>query len=140
MFTRNRKLKKKSYIQYLNCKILHVGTLLQPWPNAFEMQKYFSGNYVFPSPKSSVDQKKERPLPKIKEFLSPKSSKEQNKGLHRNLGLNSAGICGIYSCRQALLRLINQRSNLNLDKGTLTLDGGKRPPYNLSTGYISIPD
>ena len=24
---------------------------------------------------------------------------------------------------------------LNFDGGTLTLDGGKRPPYNLSTGY-----
>ena len=24
---------------------------------------------------------------------------------------------------------------LNLDGGTLTLDGGTRPPYNLSTGW-----
>ena len=44
--------------QHLNRKILLGGTLLQPWPNAFGMRKYFSGNYVFPSPKSSKDQKK----------------------------------------------------------------------------------
>ena len=44
--------------QYLNCKILHGGTYLQPWPNVFGMQKYFRGNYVFPSPNSSEDQKK----------------------------------------------------------------------------------
>ena len=59
--------------QYLKCKILHGGTLLHPRPNTFGMRKYFSGNYVFPSPKSSEDKK---------------------KGLHRNSGLNSAGICG----------------------------------------------
>ena len=85
------------------------------------MRKYFSGNYVFPSPKSSEYQKK--------------------KGHHRDLGLHSAGVSGIYSCWRALFWLINQRWNLvggtpNLDGGTLTLDGGKRPPrprYNLNT-------
>ena len=44
--------------QYLNCKILHGGTLLQPLPNAFGMQKYFSEDYVIPSPKLNDDQKK----------------------------------------------------------------------------------
>ena len=42
------------YSQYLNCKILHGGTLLQPWPT---LQKV-SGNDVFPSPKLNEDQKK----------------------------------------------------------------------------------
>ena len=84
------------------------------------MRKYCSGNDVFLSPKSSEDQKK------------------KEKGLHRNLGPNSAVICGIYSCCLALFRLFNQRSNLdrrtlNLDGETLTLDGGTRAPYNLST-------
>ena len=65
--------------------------------------------------------------------------KTKKKGLHRNLGLNSAGFCRIYSCFQALFRLLNQRSNLNggtlnLNGGTLTLEGGRRPSYNLSTG------
>ena len=46
------------YTQYLNCKILHGGMFLQPWPKAFGMWKCFSGNYVFPSPKSSKDPKK----------------------------------------------------------------------------------
>ena len=105
---------------------------MQPCPNAFEMRKYFSGNYVFPSPKSSEDQKK-RSSPKIKEFLTPKSSEEQKKYIYRNLGLNSAGNCGICSCCLGLFYLFNQRSNL---------DGGTRPPSNLSTGssYTIIID
>ena len=60
----------------------------------------------------------------MQEFLSPKSSEDQKKVLYRNLGPNSGGICGIYSCCQALFSLFNQRSNL---------DGGTRPPYDLST-------
>ena len=76
------------------------GTLLQPWPNAFGMRKYFSGNYVFPSPKTSEDQKKKK-----------RSSPQFRTKFGR--------ICGISSCWQALFRLINQRSNL---------DGGRAPP------------
>ena len=45
------------YIQYLNCKILHGGTLLQ----------YFSEDYVIPSPKLTEDQKK-MSFPKIEVF------------------------------------------------------------------------
>ena len=93
--------------QYLNCKFCMV-TLLRPWPNAFGMRKYLSGNYVILSPKSSEDQKK----------------KKKKKGLVHNLGLYSAGIWGIYSCWQTLFRLIIQRSNFG---------GGTRRPYNLST-------
>ena len=100
-------------------------------------------------PRNRVKAKKKGSSPKI-EFLSPKSSEDQKikkKGLHRNLRLNSAGICGIYSCWKALFRLIKQHSNLdggplsldggtlNLDGGTLTLDGETRPPYNLSTAF-----
>ena len=44
--------------------------------------------------------------------------------MHRNLGLNLVGIWGIYSCCPALFCMFKQRSNL---------DGGTRPPYNLST-------
>ena len=40
---------------------------------------------------------KKRSYSKIEEFLSQKSSEDQKKNrLHRNLRLNSAGICGIY--------------------------------------------
>ena len=67
------------------------------------MRKHLSENYVILSPKSSEDQK--------------------GKGLHRNLGLYSAGIWGIYSCRQTLFRLIIQRS---------ILGGGTRRSYTLS--------
>ena len=69
---------------------------------------------------------KKRSLPKIEEFLTPESSEDQKKkGLHRNVGLNSAGICGIYLCCQALFHLFNQLSNL--DGGTLNLNGGLVP-------------
>ena len=39
--------------------------------------RYFSGNSVFPSPKSNKDKK--RSSSKIEEFLSPKSSEDQKK-------------------------------------------------------------
>ena len=86
---------------------------------------------VFFRPRNRVNTKKKRSSPKNEEFLSPKSSEDQKKkGLHRHLGLNSAGICGIYSCCQALFCLFNQSSNLdggtlNLDEGKLNLDGGR---------------
>ena len=57
--------------QYLNRKILLGGTLLQPWPNAFGMRKYFSGNYVFPSPKSSEYQKKKKVITAIWDYIQP---------------------------------------------------------------------
>ena len=50
--------------QYLNCKILHGGTILQPWRNAFGMRKYFSEDYVIPSPKLNEHRKK-RSSPEI---------------------------------------------------------------------------
>ena len=78
---------------------------------------------------------------------------QKNEGLHRNLGLYWAGICGIYSYCQALFRLIIQRSNLDGGTikslwedtksrwGTLILDGGRvppRPPYNLTTALTVV--
>ena len=86
--------------------------------------------------------KKKRFSSKFEEFLSPNQVKTKNKGLHRNLRLNSAGICGIYLCCLAIFCLFNQSSNLdgstlNLDRGTLILDGGTHPPFNYSTEHIS---
>ena len=52
------------YSQHLNCKILRGETLLQPWPNAFGIRKYFSWNYVFSSPILS-DVQKERSSPQF---------------------------------------------------------------------------
>ena len=99
--------------QYLNSKI----SLLQPWPN-------FNGNYVIPSPQLKCFSPKIRWRPKKKGlrrklkcfFLEIKwrpKKKKKKKGLHRNLGLYSAGICRIYSCWLALDRFIIQRSNLD---------------------------
>ena len=114
-------LKKKldfylNYKQYLNCKILHEGTLLQPWPNAFGLRKYFSENNVIPSPKLNEDQKKGlrrklkcfffeirwRPkkegLRRQSKFFSLEIRRRRNKkkGLRRNLGLYSAGIWDLF--------------------------------------------
>ena len=90
--------------QYLNCKILNGGTLLQPWPNAFGMRKYFSEDYVIPS--SKVMKPKKRLSPKIQEFLyrnyvqikkkifAVNWSVTPSKSVFlRNLVLYSAGIC-----------------------------------------------
>ena len=111
--------------QYLNCKILHGGTLLQPLPNAFGMQKYFGGYYFFPYPKSSKDQKKKDLHQKFNSFRPRNQVKTKTKkGLQRHLGLHLAGICGIYLCCQALFRLFNQHSNF--DGGTLPLTEGTR--------------
>ena len=86
-------LSRYAYTQYLNCKILHGETLLQPWPN-------FSGNYVIPSPQ-------------LKCFFPQNQVKTKKKrSLHGNLGLYSAGICRIYSWRLALDRFIIKHSNL----------------------------
>ena len=112
--------------QHLNCKILHGGKLLQPWPNAFGMRKYFSGNHVFPSPKSSEDQKKKVFTENWRVFVPEIKWRPKKKGLHRNSRLNSAGICGICSCCLAIFRLFNQSSNL--DGGTLNFDGGRVHP------------
>ena len=68
------------------------------------MRKYFSGNYVFPSPKSSD------PPPKTE------------KNFHRNSGPNLAGICRAarpFSFVQPALK--PRRVTLNLDVRTLTL-------------------
>ena len=79
------------------------------------------------SPKSSENtNQKKKSSPKIGVFLSTKLSEDQKKGLHRNLELYSAGICGIYSCWQVLFHLIILRSNL--DGGPGAYLGGHGPP------------
>ena len=61
--------------------------------------------------------KKKRSSPKIEVFFprnQVKTKKIKNKkGLHRNLGLYSVGICRIYLCWLATVRIIIQRSNLD---------------------------
>ena len=97
------------------------------------MRKYFSGNYFFSSSKSNVITEN------WKVFVPEIKWRPKKKGLYRNLGINSAKICGIClcdSCWQALFRLINQLSNFDWEK--ITLDGGTRSPHNLSTG-LGVP-
>ena len=80
---------------------------------------------------------------------SLKSSEDQKQnGFHRYLRLYSARIWGIYSYWRGLFfadhlelksRLGDAKISIggtpNLDGGMLTLDGGTRPPCNLTTGY-----
>ena len=115
-------------IQYLNCKILHCGTLLQLRPN-------FSQNYVIPSPQLKCFFPGTRWRPKKKvftaiwDYIRPEF-----------VGFIRAGWLLIVSSSSAQIsmggRLNLHGGTLNLDGGTLTFDGGTRPPYNLSTRDI----
>ena len=126
------------YSQYLNCNILHGGTLLLPWPNAFGMRKYFSRNYVIPFPKLNEDQKKAfvenwrirwRPKKKkvftaIWDYIWPEF-----------VGFIRAGWLFFVWSSSAQISMGKTR---NLDGGTLTLDRGTSlpaSPYNLRTDY-----
>ena len=103
------------YPQYLNCKILHGGTLLQPWPNEFGMRKYFSEDYVIPSPKLNEHQKKGL-RQKLKWFFAKirwriRSFLSDHPALKSRWGTPKS-----------------RWGTQNLDGGTLTLDGGCVPP------------
>ena len=128
------------YTQYLNCKILCGGTLLQPWPN-------FRGNYVIPSPqlkcfspKPGEDQTGLRRklkcfFPEIK-WRSKKKAKVftaiWNYIRPEFVGFIRAGRLLIVSSSSAEIsmggRLNLDGGTLNLDGGTLNLDGGTRLP------------
>ena len=122
------------YNQYLNCKILHGGTLLQPWPNAFGKRKYFSEGYVVFAPKLGEDQKKERSSPQIWSVFHSKSIFPTISNYNRPefVGFIHAGWLFFVWSSSAQ---ISMGVHLNPDGGTLTQDGGTRLPYNLSTDY-----
>ena len=100
------------YGQCLNRKILHGGTLLQPWPNAFGMRKYFSGNYVIPFPKSSGDQTKKKVftenwrvfLPEFKWKQKKKSFSPQFGTIFGRILWNLFVLTGPYSSGQPTLQ------------------------------------
>ena len=107
------------------------------------MRKYFSGNYVFSSPKSIEDQK-QRSSPKIEKFLPPKPSEDLKKRFSPQFGTkfgrklwNLFVLPGPFSSAQPALK--PRWGTLNLDGGTLNLNGGNAnsswgdaSPYNLS--------
>ena len=110
------------YKQYLNCKILHGDTLLQPWPN-------FRENYVIPSQQLNDDQKK-RSSPKIEVFFPQNHVKTNKKRVFTSIwdylrpefvGFIRAGWLLIVSSSSAQ---ISMSRRLNLDGGTPNLDGG----------------
>ena len=91
------------------------------------MRKYFSRNYVIPSPKLNEGQKKGLRR-KLKRFFSKIRRRQKKSSMQKlevflfpviwwkpkirsspQLGLYSVGICGSYLCRLALFRLIIQR-------------------------------
>ena len=93
---------------------------------------------VLLSPNSSEDQKKKKVFAKNWSVVSSKSGEDpKSEGLHRNLLLFSAKIGRIYSCWQALFRLIIQRSNF--DGEMPNSRWGNASTYNLSTGPNNVP-
>ena len=129
-------------MQYLNCKILHGGTLLKPWPS-------FSGDYVIPSPQLNENQKKglrrklkcffleikwrpqKQVFASVWDYIRPEFLEFIRVGWPFFVWLSSVQI-------SLGGRLNLNRGTPNLDGGTLTLDEGTRPPYNLSTAYMEI--
>ena len=120
--------------RYLNFKVLHRGTLLQPWPN-------FNGNYVIPSPqlKSFFPETRWRPKKKEKKvfaenwsvFFSLKSSKDRRKRSSPQFGtifcwnfriIRAGWLLIVSSCSAQ----ISMSGRLSLDGETLNLDGGGR--------------
>ena len=90
-------LLNERYNQYLNCKILHGGTLTQLWPNVFGMRMKFRGNYA--SSSTSVPEFNWRPKKKglhgeLKGFC-PLNREKIKKNLHRNLVLCLTEIWGL---------------------------------------------
>ena len=124
------------YSQYLNCKILHGGTLLQPRPN-------FREDYVIPSPQLNEDQKK-RSSRKIKVFFPRNQVKTKKKVFTAIWDYTRPEFVGFIRAGW-LFRLIIQRTNLDgwtsksrwwdakSQWGDANSRWGMRPPYNLST-------
>ena len=97
--------------QYFNCKNFCMGGgFLQHWSNALVPEKGRRLNW------GKTKQKQKKVFADNLSCFFPEIRWRPKKGLHCNLGLYSAGICRIYSCWLALLRLVIQRSNL--DGGT----------------------
>ena len=115
------------------------------------MQKYFSKDYVIPSPRLTKHQEK-KSSPEIEVFFLPKLGEDpsKKKGFRRKLKcfFSELGLfCLIIQSAQISMgghlnldggTLNLAGGTLTLDGGTLTLDGGMRPPYNLSTGYSLV--
>ena len=112
-----------------------------------QLNKKFSGNEVFPSPKLYEDQKQEKGLCRKLRSFFPKSNEDQKKKSSMQFATIFGGkFVGSFSpCRLFFLcsssaqlsmggRLNLDGGTLNLDGGMLTLDGGTRLPNNLSTG------
>ena len=100
------------YYQYLNCKLLHGGTLLQPWPNAFGLRKYLSDVNVIPLPKLIEDQKNKVFTGNWSAFSS-KLGEDQKKKVFAAIWDYIWPEFGIYSCWLTLFRLNIQRPNLD---------------------------
>ena len=97
-------------MQHLNCKILHGGTLLQPWPNAFGMRKYFSKDYIIPSPKLNEHQKQKGLCRKLKCFFAKTRWRPTKKKVFAG---NWSGFSPKLGEELGLFCLIIQRSNLD---------------------------
>ena len=108
-----------------------------------QLYKKFSENDVLPSPKLNEDHKQEKVFAGNWSHFSPKSGEDQKKRFSPQfaiifgkelVGSFSPGWLFFLWSSSAQLSVAGR---LNLDEGTLTLDG-TRPPYNLSTVNMNI--
>ena len=104
-----------------------------------QLYKKFGGNNVYPSPKLNEDQKQKKGLrrkfksffPEIKTKKTKKRSSPQFATIFRRKFVESFS--------PGWLSFLWSSSAQLLMGGRLNLDGGTRPPYNLSTGYSPPP-
>ena len=131
--------------QYLNCKILHGGTFLQPSPN-------FSGDFVIPSPQLNEDQKKKGKkvfaenwsvfFLKLGEDQKKRSSPQFGTTFGLNL-LDLLVLSGFFSSDHPALksRWVTSKSWWGDAKSRwedANSRWGTRPPYNLSTVWNDV--
>ena len=124
--------------QYLNCEILHGGTLTQPWPNAFGMRVKFSGNCA---PRSNFVpvfdwRPKKKVFIEIVGFMSSKSSEKKFFTaiwyyIRQEFGFIRTGSHFFVWSSRRLLSM--ERALKSRQEGRCTISMGDATSYNLST-------
>ena len=103
-----------------------------------QLYKKFSGNDVFPSPKLNEDQNKKKASPKIDVIFPRNQVKTKKRSSPQFATIFGKKFAGSFSPGWLFFLWLSSAQLsiggcLNLNGGTLNLDGRTRPPYNIST-------